>query len=274
MIAVTQRPDFLNFVESYENSMRGNDELWLDFARFTDTIPWLKAHRDQVEANKLGFGDRAFHYQWFLLLQYLHGLHAGRPLQALEIGVYKGQVISLWGLISEKLAIPLQVTAVSPMQGNFIPSIWHRVGLLRVVRAWLDPSFRNGLEGGNLYQVEDYEQIVRDFYADLGLDFDAVRLLKGYSTQPDLIAAAQERTYDLVYIDGDHSYQGVVHDLENFAAHLPPGGILVMDDASFFLPGSTFWKGHKAVSEACKGIEAMGFENLLNVGHNRVYRRL
>ena len=274
MMAVEQGSDFLQFVTSYENSAQGNDSLWEEFTHNTDTIPWLKAHRDHVEANNLGFGDRAFHYHWYLILQHLHRLHPDRPLEALEIGVYKGQVISLWGLISKKLDFPLEVTAVSPLEGNFTPGIWHRVKLLRAFRSFFDPSFRQQLESGNLYQVEDYEQILRDFYAYLCLDFDAVRLLRGYSTQPELIAAARERTYDLIYIDGDHTYRGVIHDLKSYAVHLPPGGILVMDDGSFFLQGSKFWKGHKAVSQACNEIEAMGFENLLNVGHNRVYRRL
>jgi hypothetical protein len=48
----------------------------------------------------------------------------------------------------------------------------------------------------------------------------------------------------------------------------------VMDDASCFLPGTGFWKGLEAVSVAAEDIPALGFENVLNVGHNRVYRRV
>lgn len=124
-----------------------------------------------------------------------------------------------------------------------------------------------------MYREDDYEQIVRDFYTHLNLDFEKVRLLRGYSTQPELVQAARERTYDLIYIDGDHRYEGVIHDLEKYAVHLPKGGLLVMDDGSYFLEGSKFWKGHKAVSEACRKIEGLGFVNRLNVGHNRVYER-
>ena len=45
-----------------------NDEVWTSFTELTDTVACLKSHRDWVEANSWGFGDRAFHYMWYLLL--------------------------------------------------------------------------------------------------------------------------------------------------------------------------------------------------------------
>jgi hypothetical protein len=49
-----------------------------------------------------------------------------------------------------------------------------------------------------------------------------------------------------------------------------------MDDASFNLPGAEnneYWKGHKSVSDACDIIPDLGFKNVLNVGHNRIYQK-
>lgn len=38
--------------------------------------------------------------------------------------------------------------------------------------------------------------------------------------------------FDLIHIDGDHTYPGCLHDLTLAAPHLAPGGLMVADDAS------------------------------------------
>jgi hypothetical protein len=52
------------------------------------------------------------------------------------------------------------------------------------------------------------------------------------------------------------------------------GGFLVADDAGCGLPGTSFWKGHEAVSRAAEILPSLGFVNILNVGHNRIYERV
>ncbi len=47
-----------------------------------------------------------------------------------------------------------------------------------------------------------------------------------------------------------------------------------MDDASWYLEGTTFWKGHEEVSRAAEIIEDLWFKNILNIGHNRVYQKI
>lgn len=47
-----------------------------------------------------------------------------------------------------------------------------------------------------------------------------------------------------------------------------------MDDSSCNIPGTKFWKGHQSVSDACFIIEDLGFKNILNVGHNRIFQKL
>jgi hypothetical protein len=80
-------------IGQYRNTGEVNDQVWSRFTELTDAISFLKAHRDHVEANGLGFGDRAFHFLWLLILDYLK--RQSLPNDLLEIGVYKGQVISL-----------------------------------------------------------------------------------------------------------------------------------------------------------------------------------
>jgi hypothetical protein len=47
-----------------------------------------------------------------------------------------------------------------------------------------------------------------------------------------------------------------------------------MDDAAYDQPGTTFWKGYETVARACHLLPALGFRNVLNVGHNRVFERM
>jgi len=42
--------------------------------------------------------------------------------------------------------------------------------------------------------------------------------------------------YDLVHVDGDHTYEGCLHDMNLCWPGVAPGGIMVVDDATY-LPG-------------------------------------
>ena len=57
------------YFADYRPTSELNDMVWTKFGRDTDSIRFLKAHRDWVEQNSWGFGDRAFHYMWYLLLR-------------------------------------------------------------------------------------------------------------------------------------------------------------------------------------------------------------
>lgn len=59
---------------------------------------------------------------------------------------------------------------------------------------------------------------------------NAVRVLEGYSTDDTIREAASDRSYDLLIIDGDHSYDGVRLDFERYADLVRTDGILIVDD--------------------------------------------
>jgi hypothetical protein len=51
---------------------------------------------------------------------------------------------------------------------------------------------------------------------------------------------------------------------------------MVMDDSAVNIPGGggIYWKGHKAVSNACRYFSHLSFDNVLNVGHNRIFKKI
>jgi len=254
-------------VREYQNSSHHNDELHREFTRLTDTIGWLQEHRNFVEKNEWGFGDRAFHYMWRLLLTAASKNFT--PVKAIEIGVYRGQVVSLWQLISTQLGLETALTGVSPFEGNLNKSRW-----VRLINRSFNPKYRAALRDGNVYGKINYMADVAKIFATFSLDLTSVRLIKGYSASKAVLERLEGERFSIVYIDGDHSLKGARADILAYGPKVEVGGYLVMDDASFFLPGSSFFKGHQSVSLACDVIPTAEFVNVLNVGHNRIYQRV
>jgi predicted O-methyltransferase YrrM len=59
---------------------------------------------------------------------------------------------------------------------------------------------------------------------------DDVRILQGYSTEDEILSQASDREYDVLILDGDHSYDGIRLDFERYAHLVRQGGLLVVDD--------------------------------------------
>ena len=259
------------WLAGYQCTAEGNDRVYREFTALTDSVPFLKAHRDYVEANSLGMGFRAFHYMWLLVLDDLRRRFGA--VSALEIGVFKGQVVSLWGMIGHEMGIPIRITALSPFAGN-----QPRLRIVRSLMRRFSRRYRERRQTGSLYYDDDYLDATRSIFERFAGPFDRVRIVKGLSTDPAIHRTVASETFQLVYIDGDHSYEAVASDIAGYAPLVAPGGYLVMDDASFYLPtvdnaATPFFKGYESVARACEAIPDLGFVNVLNVGHNRVYRR-
>jgi len=246
-----------------------NDLVWTSFEQNTDSIHFLKAHRDWVEQNSWGFGDRAFHYMWYLLLRD-DVLNRPNP-KLLEIGVYKGQVVSLWALISNQLRSSASITAVSPFESTK-PWFAENVVLERLIRV-ISRLYREDVRSANLYESGNYLDSVHQIFRQFSLSEANIFFLRGYSQDDHIYHQLEHQRFDLIYIDGGHRYEQVAQDLTNYSRLVGTSGYLVLDDASCKQPGKKFWKGHESVSRAVDDWGAPGFRNVLNVGHNRVFRR-
>lgn len=261
-------PELNELVARYVNTAQHNDALHAHLTSITWADPVLARHRRHVEEHALGFGDPAFHAMWASLL--LGAADRFGSVRALEIGIYKGQVISLWALLAKFHAIDVEVSALGPLTGQPMPrpTLWNRI------RARISRQFREQLDNGNFYPDEDYSSILHRHFTEHDLDFQQVRLYRGYSTDAAVIEQLSGSSFHIVYVDGDHSHQGALHDFRTFAPLIPVGGWLIADDAGCDLPGSSFWKGHAAVSRAVRIMPELGFRNVLNVGHNRIFERV
>jgi len=78
------------------------------------------------------------------------------------------------------------------------------------------------------------------FEANVARDRDLIVPLRGRSEE---VGAAWDRgPIDVLFIDGDHSYEGVVRDVEAWVPHVKPGGLVMFHDTG--LEG--VWKGIEA----------------------------
>ena len=259
-----------DWAAAYRNERAINTEVYKRFDGLARSPEWLSRHRDWVEANHWGFGDRALHHMWRLLLEHLASQRS--VVRCIEIGVFKGQVISLWGLIAARQHLRITIAAVSPFSGSSVRLIRDRAinKLLKIVH----PGYREAVLAGNIYPNGDYLEDCRRIFSEFDLNFDMVEAIQGFSTDTTILSSLAERSFDLIYIDGDHSKEGAMHDVRSFAPKVSLGGMLVMDDASLSLEMDLPYRGRPGPSKAAELLPSLGFRNILNVGHNRIFQKV
>lgn len=217
--------------------------LWAFWYFHRRLPPALQQHRRYFAARRRGFGEEAFHTMWFVLFREF------KPATFLEIGVYRGQVISLASLLARELNSPCEVHGISPFSAAGDAVSRYLTG----IDYWTD-TLRN--------------------FDHFGLPHP--HLLKALSTEPVARAHIQSRPWDMIYIDGSHDYEVVKQDWAACAESLRPGGVIVLDDASLFTryqPPLFASKGHPGPSQVAEEIDRRAFREILQVGHNRVFQK-
>lgn len=223
-------------------------QIYDSFAESVTGCPELLSHRQYVEKHNLGYGDRAFHWLWNLLV------NAMPPhFRFLELGVYKGQVLSLIALLASWSGKTVDVVGVTP----------------------LCPA---GDKYGE-YEEADYRAAIRDMQNWCGLpEINHATLIEGFSTEDRVKDACRRLApFDMIYVDGCHAYQVVVNDIVAYSEMLIAGGLLIMDDAATELKlPNDIWPGHPDVSRAVRELLLPDprFAIVASVGHLRVWRKL
>lgn len=185
-----------------------------------------------------GFGEDPFHAAWYSIFQHF------KPKKALEIGVYRGQTISLWAMLARELGIEVEIYGISPLTSQ-------------------------GDEVSHYKNINYEKDIEINFHR---FDLPTVKILKYLSTDLKAKKVIESGQWDLIYVDGSHDYDIVVSDIASATRGLRKGGILVLDDSSLYTnfrisTGEAF-RGHEGPSRAFKEINKHDYDFLLGVGHN------
>jgi cephalosporin hydroxylase len=203
----------------------------------------IQEHREYFSIDQRGFGEDAFHAMWWLIMREF------RPQRCLEIGVYRGQVISLWSLIAKSLGYSCEVHGISPFSAaNDSVSI-----------------YRNDLDylGDVLHNFEYF-------------DLPRPQLIKAFSTDPQAVQQVQSAVWDMIYIDGCHDFDVVLADYELCRPQLSHNGIMVLDDSSLgtnFEPPLFASAGHPGPSRVVGEYAMSALLFLGAVGHNNIFRQ-
>lgn len=208
----------------------------------------LREHRDWVQNNIFGFGEKSFWWLWKLICEEL----PERPYM-MEIGIFKGATLSLWHLLKPKAF----TCGISPMNG--------------AGTGWTEDDYWGHLN-----------TIFGKFNAETK-DKNPPIIIEGLS-QADNILTDMNRLsleiggFNMIYVDGDHSYSVALSDLTNYSRFIKPGGYLVIDDCNCDLnfPPTGYFTGIAEVTQSKIDWLATNppFEFVFSVVHISVYRRL
>ena len=132
----------------------------------------------------------------------------------LEIGVFKGQTTAVLADVAAQHQG--KVVAIDPMRWASKPA-----SLGERIDTWLHPF--------------SYESA---FWKNVGRRSAQVRLFRALSTDPALLENPDPllKQFDLVFIDGEHTRQGVLADLRNWGCRVRTGGLILMHDVRSRFP--------------------------------------
>ena len=231
----------------WEQSLRDPTAFYLRaFRYFHRRLPEpVREHRRYFTSTRGGFfGEDAFHTFWFLLCREF------RWDSFLEIGVFRGQSLSLCSLLSRLNNAPCEVHGISP--------------------------FSSAGDSVSRYQRSlDYWEDTLQNFAHFGLP--RPELLKAYSTDPAALERIASRRWAGIYIDGNHDYTVAKADWNACAAAVATGGVIVLDDAALgtaYRPPPFGFGGHPGPSQVAAEVDRAVFKEILCVGHNRAFQRI
>jgi hypothetical protein len=233
-------------LQTWTRSLRDPTGYYLDCVRFFHSKGFpgsLKDHRRYFLADHRGFGEDAFHVMWWMLFREL------RPARFLEIGVYRGQTLSLACLLQRELGIAGSVTGISP----FSPS------------------------GDSVSRYRNEVDYLTDTKANFAcFDLPEPELVRAFSTEKGATDRVASQPWDAIYIDGNHDYEIARADWDLCAAHVTTGGIIVLDDSAMdtdYHPPAFATVGHPGPSQVAREVDRIEFREILRVGHNRVFQK-
>jgi SAM-dependent methyltransferase len=230
----------------WPGSLTNPDAFYLRcFRHFHQRLPEdLQRHRRYFSTGRRGFGEEAFHVMWFLLFREF------RPSNFLEIGVYRGQTLSLAALLQRRNGLADNVTGISPFE-----PVGDSVTRYREELDYLADTLKNF-----------------KFFS-----LSKPNLLKAYSTDKTALKFISSHSWDCIYIDGNHDYEVARADWRVCASKVKPGGLIVLDDSGLntnYHPPVFATGGHPGPSQVAREISRPDFREILQVGHNRVFQKI
>jgi len=227
--------------DNYQDVEHHHKQIHEYFCHETNKIPELKELRDWVESNIFGFGERSFYYMWKLIVDEMP-----KEFSFLEIGVFRGQTLALIQILAKLTEKKAHIYGVTP------------------------------LDSTDGHWESNYAEDILNIHYKFNLKQPTI--IKGLSTDERVIVETiKVAPFDLVYIDGGHTYDVVKSDLKNYC-NLASKYLVVDDCANKFKLPSGMFAGIEPVSKAVDEYlppytSNENFTYLCNIVHNRIWKR-
>jgi len=190
-----KKPDTLEDILNL-NNVDNYSSMFYYFHKYLDKD--LKQLRGYFNSEFRGFGEDAFFSIWYFIFS------LKKPVNILEIGVYRGQSLALFRKLSNKNNIEANIYGVSPLNN-------------------LGDEYSD-------YLNIDYQT---DIYASFEkFNLEKPNLVKGLSQDQEIIDFIKSKKWDLIYVDGSHDFDVVINDLYVSIESLNIEGVLAVDDSN------------------------------------------
>ena len=231
-------------IEFYKNNTYDkNHVIYNEFNKKIQSNPIFIEHFHKTQ----GYGELPFSWNWNLIIK-----STKNHFNFLEIGVYKGRILSLISLLSRLHNKECNIVGVTPLDN---------IG-----------------DKYSVYDKDNYYLAIKKGFDNLNLSMNNVNIIQGLSQDKEVLDKLTKMDkFDIIFIDGSHDYDVVCDDIKNYIPLLNNGGYLVMDDSSLYIenPGGQF-KGHPDVGRAIIDIldKDERMVELYACGHNRIWKKL
>jgi cephalosporin hydroxylase len=135
--------------------------------------------------------------------------------------------------------------------GTLMPMSFLEIGVLKggnfvLTGELLGPNFAVGIDNGSYRLQGEYNAIQATAALSPSFSYE-IFLADSHKPETKEKITAVCSSYDLIYIDGDHSYEGVKQDFEMYGGLIRCGGLIVFHDIANQTTGvPKFWAEIKA----------------------------
>ena len=162
-------------------------------------------------------GIRGAPWRHPLMIETIKHLSSFRQeINLLEIGTFIGSSLLTWAHAGDKYLKKMNIICIDPLS-----------------------SFEKNYRGGGLSKINEIEELTRFHFAyhifinnieAIKQKYPNVNITFLRNSSKDILPYLQAKSFDLIYIDGDHSYEGTYFDLTNAINLIKDGGLLCGDD--------------------------------------------
>ncbi len=216
-------------VQRLQKSVRGNSSLFQPFERRlsqeslkTFLEVWVPALNLDLNQRAIGYlahriclcedacsGRLATNVQDMLLRILIARSVKSRDLSILEIGSLFGINLAILYETCRNFFETIHLTAIDPLDGYYGEQATDLVTHVPITREMFEHNLRK-----------------------VDVPLEDVTLIQGLSTDEKVLADVGLKQYNLLVIDGDHTYGGVKFDFDHYLAAVDVGGYIIFDDYS------------------------------------------